>query len=145
MRHRGGLTKMQINWIEFSPRRTFINIKTTENQRYTYQVPGFGEKLLKVLPGLKYHKCYNPRNLTFVEELKDTSIAHVFEHILLEIVGQKMTMGQKLKAFTSWNWLKEPRGHYKIKLHTGEKDLVLESLNKAFEILELCLGSHELN
>jgi hypothetical protein len=130
---------MKVDWVEFTPHKTFIKVNTNKNSRYTWQVPGFKKKLLKLLPGLKYHKCFNPRNLSFVDELDDTSIAHAFEHILIELISNKTKNETKIKAFTSWNWLENPDGIYQIKLHANNKKVIFESLDEAILIIDFCL------
>ena len=136
---------MQISWIKFTPGEALIQVNTSNERRFTYQVPDFGIKLLKILPDIKHHKCDNPKNLTFVEELEDTSIAHVFEHIVLEIISQKSKTEKKLKGLTSWNWHKEPRGIYNIEINVSQKELVLGSIDEALQILDFCLNPSPVN
>lgn len=131
---------MKVDWVEFTPHKAYIKVNTQKNKRYTWQVPEFKERLLKSLPGLKYHKCFNPKNLSFVEELEDTSIAHAFEHVLIELIGNKMLAGNKIRAFTSWNWHETPEGIYQIKLHTRDKKILFESLDEAILILDFCIS-----
>ena len=54
----------------------------------TCDIEGFNDALLELLPGLKEHKCSNNRPGGFCERLvRGTYIAHVLEHIAIELQG----------------------------------------------------------
>jgi cyanophycin synthetase len=52
----------------------------------SFQVPGFIERLIATLPGIKEHRCSIGRAGGFIERLHDgTYFGHVIEHIALEL------------------------------------------------------------
>lgn len=53
------------------------------------EIPGFIERLLDVLPGLREHRCSRERPGGFVERLHEgTYFAHIVEHVALELTEQ---------------------------------------------------------
>jgi cyanophycin synthetase len=54
----------------------------------SYEIPGFVDRLLKLLPGLEEHRCSRERRGGFVERLHEgTYFAHTVEHVALELSG----------------------------------------------------------
>lgn len=52
----------------------------------TKDIDGFNERLVKALPGFKYHKCALGYEGGFLERLKEgTYLPHVFEHMVIEM------------------------------------------------------------
>jgi cyanophycin synthetase len=50
------------------------------------QIPGFNERLIDLLPGLREHRCSRDKRGGFVERLLEgTYFAHVVEHVALEL------------------------------------------------------------
>ena len=61
----------------------------------TCDIPGFNERLISVLPGLKEHKCSEGYKGGFVDRLRrGTYLAHVMEHTAIEL---QQLMGYKIK------------------------------------------------
>ena len=66
----------------------------------TQKIPGFTEKLLSVLPGLKEHGCSYGVPGGFIRRMTEdegTWLGHVFEHTIIEIqslTGLKITYGK---------------------------------------------------
>jgi cyanophycin synthase-like protein len=122
---------MEISAITFFPRHTRITVRF-HHSLYSSQVDRLQTHLLDMLPSLREHICYNRSGLPFVEELENTELGHVFEHIMLAILEQRglCTSGQ-----TTWNWHRDPIGTYHVTLATGKKHLVKESILVAQTIL----------
>jgi hypothetical protein len=83
--------------------------------------------LLKInLPNVLLTKCFNDDNLPFQDEVRNTEIGHLFEHILLEYLCQlKIAKGFNRASYagrTRWNWIKDPKGKFHIQLNCGIKD-----------------------
>ena len=68
----------------------------------TKDIKNFNEKLLNILPGLYEHKCSMGYPGGFVERLnKGTYMAHVIEHIALEllyIMGENVSFGKAIRV-----------------------------------------------
>src|SRR3712207_5696746 len=57
-------------------------------ERESYEVPGFAERLLAVVPGLSEHHCSKGYAGGFVERLEEgTYFGHTVEHVTLELAG----------------------------------------------------------
>lgn len=62
----------------------------------TKDIPGFNQKLVEAIPGLKKHKCALGYEGGFVERLNEgTYLPHVFEHSLIEMQNTLGFMGVK--------------------------------------------------
>src|SRR5436305_9361876 len=54
--------------------------------RESYEVPGFVDRLLETLPGLREHHCARGRPGGFVERLHEgTYFGHTVEHVAIEL------------------------------------------------------------
>jgi len=67
----------------------------------------------------------NRRGLTFEEELKETEMGHVFEHVILAVLALR---GAATRGQTTWNWQRDPIGMFQVTIGTGKKLLVKEAL-----------------
>ncbi|HKS29602.1 MAG TPA: cyanophycin synthetase [Pyrinomonadaceae bacterium] len=57
-------------------------------EKESFEIEGFIERLLKMLPGLYEHRCSRERAGGFVERLNEgTYFAHIVEHVALELSG----------------------------------------------------------
>ncbi|HEY8108637.1 MAG TPA: hypothetical protein VIF43_01355 [Patescibacteria group bacterium] len=128
---------MEISAITFFPRHTRITIRF-HHSLYSSQVDQLRAHLLDMLPSLREHLCYNRSGLPFTEELEDTELGHVFEHVMLAILERR---GLCASGQTTWNWRRDPIGTYHVTIATGKKHLVKESVLVAQAILtNLLLG-----
>ncbi len=122
---------MEITNILFFPRHTKVTVKF-RNRLYSSQIEGFGQALINMLPSLSDHICHNRSGLPFAEEVRDTELGHVFEHVVLAVPRQR---GIHTRGQTTWNWHRDPIGMYRITIHTGKRLLVKESVLIAQAIL----------
>lgn len=92
---------------------------------YTSNLPKIVDFLKKNLPSILQSQCFNPKNLSFREEVKQTEVGHLFEHILLEyLCEQKFREGVddiSFEGHTDWNWKIFPQGTYEIYIDYKEK------------------------
>lgn len=126
---------MRIQSVDFYEGKTCINLTVPDHITNTTQIPGFSESILKKLPTLKEHICYNELGQTFEHELNDTLLAHVFEHVLIELMGKRIGYRKNIKGYTSWNWYKNPRGSYQIEIHHPDKELLFSVLKDTISLI----------
>ena len=66
----------------------------------THRLNGFAARLLRIFPGLKTHECYAGEAGGFALELrKGTDLAHVMEHLTLELLK---TAARPSRKFSGW-------------------------------------------
>lgn len=122
---------MEICSVTFFPRHTRITVRF-RHHLYCSHVPDLATNLLAMLPSLREHDCINRRNLSFEEELTQTELGHVFEHVILEVLSLR---GMRTRGLTTWNWERDPIGTYHVTISTGKKLLLKEGLLVAQAIL----------
>lgn len=115
---------MEISSVTFFPRHTRITVRF-RHHLYSSHLPGLASHLLAMLPSLREHFCINRRGLTFEEELKETEMGHVFEHVVLAVLALR---GVATRGQTTWNWQRDPIGMFQVTVGTGKKLLVKEAV-----------------
>ena len=127
---------MHISAIDFQQGKSFIALLVSPDSIKTSQMPGFREAILSKMPELRFHKCDNGLGNSFADELLDTEVAHVFEHVLIEIISQMDGSVDNIRGLTTWNWRKDPRWLYRIEIAYDVSDTVLAALRSTFAILD---------
>lgn len=101
-------------------------MKLFSKQVRTCHFPYTHTLLQRLLPGIYEHQCFNEAELPFAQEVYNTEIGHLFEHVLLEylcqIKGQQCQKEIVFKGNTQWDWYKEPIGTFNIVINVGSKD-----------------------
>lgn len=107
----------------------------------TCDIKGFNEQLLTLLPGLEEHKCSNGIKGGFLKRLeKGTYLAHVMEHMILEI--QKL-LGYDLK-FGKARYLENDTVYYIIYAYHNEI-AGIQSAQLAFDVIQCLLKKKMMN
>ncbi len=112
---------------------------------YTGTIPSIVALLKQRLPEILRSECFNEENLPFSVEVQNTEIGHLFEHILLEYLCRyKLAKGYRNASYsgrTSWNWVRDPKGVFHIKLNCGHKDadILPGALEKAISLVTFVL------
>lgn len=128
---------------------TKITMQSFGEHVHTGHIPFIDEVLREHLPSVLLTQCYNDEELPFAQEVKDTEIGHLFEHILLEYLCQlKIAKGSSQAVFsgrTSWNWIKDPKGKFHINLTCGVKDsdILPIALEKTIKLMKIVLSSEQ--
>jgi len=116
---------------------------------HTKHLPKTHKILSSDLPQVLRTQCFNELDLPFNVEVKNTEIGHLFEHILLEFLCQiKIKNGFSKASFrgvTKWNWKKDAKGTFHIKIETQPEDLIFfeSALSKSMTILNKILLSQK--
>lgn len=123
-----------------SPRPCFYAVLDLEelDDKPSSAFPGFTDKLVALLPGLKEHRCSTGRRGGFVERLYEgTYMAHITEHVLIELQCMAGTEVGYGKARMVPN---RPRQYSIVCSYLLEK-VVTEAFPVAVRIIEtLCRG-----
>jgi hypothetical protein len=128
--------------------RTRIVMDLLYHQINTQKIPAVTQLLQENLPSVLATTCYNDLGLSFEEEVKNTEIGHLFEHILLEYLCQsKISRGARRATYagrTKWNWVRDPFGRFHIHLTCGKKDadILPLALEQTVSLMKIILGYH---
>lgn len=128
---------------------TIMVMKMTSSILSTEELPLTHTILRKQLPGVLKTRCFNSLRLPFTKEVRQTEIGHLFEHILLQnMLEMKLALGDEkfvLKGTTSWDWKKDSRGTFHIKLNVGaeEQYILYSALDKSNQLLDHIFEMHE--
>ncbi len=126
---------MKIDQIRFAFGKTYVNLSVFPEFNRTSQIPGIGDFLFQKLPGLREHKCFNEEGLTFPEEVKRTELAHVFEHVVIELILLKDPAAGEIIGWTTWDWKIQPRWSYEVEIDYANVGLIMEAIEDALAIL----------
>jgi hypothetical protein len=128
---------------------TRIVMQMLYNQVNTREIPHIVELLNAYLPNVLKTQCFNDDGFPFSVEVKHTELGHLFEHILLEYLCQgKIAKGANRASYsgnTRWNWVKDPRGKFHIRLSCGKRDadILPEALEKTISLMKVVLAHHK--
>ena len=124
---------MKILRIDFEGDKAKITICMGEPFN-TSAKPHLARGLFRLLPRLKKHRCYNDGNLSFQREAASTEIAHLMEHLVLEL--QAVTLcGRGIRGVTYWNWKEEPTGHFHVDVDAPHPGVALGAIHLAYRII----------
>ncbi len=89
----------------------------------TKALPGIVTHVSSCLPTIMESRCFNDQNLPFSQEIWNTELGHLFEHILLESLSlfkaEQFGAYEKVSGVTSWDWIDDTRGSFHIDIKTG--------------------------
>ncbi len=119
----------------------FNDVITTQQFPHTLQfLKLHAPKVLKT-------KCFNSLNLSFKQEVINTELGHLFEHILLSyLCEEKIEAGADSAIFdavTHWNWKRFPKGNFKIVLQGKiDKKLLFTAVTRSIKITDLLFSTN---
>jgi hypothetical protein len=114
-----------------------VRIESTEPLR-TSQSPEAAPRALGVLPGLGSHRCHNDHGLAFSEEMPDTEVPHLFEHVVLELMAEAGSP-RSLRGETSWDFSRDGRGVFRVSLEYDDDLVCLGAIKSAGRVVEYVL------
>ena len=117
--------------VEFSAKAPRL---TSENAEAT-------ERVLELLPGLSEHLCLGYADARFGLVAKDTEVAHLLEHVTVELLALTNLAGDVASGKTSL--VDSRRGLYEIILACPDDVLVAASLSSAVWLLNWAYGNQE--
>lgn len=134
--------------IKQDPETTCIIMKMLSGVLNTKDLPLTYNILAEKLPSILISDCFNDKNLAFSQEVKETEIGHLFEHILLEYLCLlKIDQGFEEAEFcgtTNWDWQHDERGTFHITIDSGlnNSSIFLEAVNLTINLMTAILNSN---
>lgn len=122
-----------------------ITMKLFTKEVTTTHIPHLPRLLRTYLPTILRSTCFNERNIPFSQEVTDTEIGHLFEHILLEyLCKEKINTGYTEAIFsgvTRWNWTKDTYGtfHIHVNVTWEERELLYFAMEQSIFLLKRIL------
>ena len=90
--------------------------------------------LFEALPGLRRHRCDNGCHRSFFDEAQATEVAHLLEHVLIELLALDGCPRDHICGATN---LDEAPGRYRIKISGWDRaDQAEECIENALVLLE---------
>ncbi|MBF0909743.1 MAG: hypothetical protein HXK33_06195, partial [Atopobium sp.] len=117
--------------VEFSAKAPRL---TSENAEAT-------ERVLELLPGLSEHLCLGDADARFGLVANDTEVAHLLEHVTVELLALTDLAGDVSSGKTSL--VDSRRGLYEIILACPDDVLVAASLSSAVWLLNWAYGNQD--
>lgn len=104
-------------------------------------IHGFATKLLRAFPGLRKHECYAGESGGFLHELRaGTDLAHVMEHLILEMLKMASANGRR---FTGWT--RKKGRTYVIHFQAPDGSMGRCAALAATEIIEAIIQGRRVN
>jgi len=110
-------------------------VHVTGEPRCTSESPGALERILGALPGLAGHRCDNSTGVSFVAEAADTELAHVIEHVALELMVLSGSP-RDISGETRWTRKVQDPDIFDVSLAFDDDLVCLGALRAAVEIVE---------
>ena len=134
--------------IVFKKGKAVITLKVNDIPLTMDAFPNSRKVLRKFLPSIFKCKCYNPKNQSFYKESKNTEIAHLLEHILLEFMCMekvRYTDEISYSGKTSWNQ-KKMTGYFKVEIECSLTDYTIftKALDKSIKLMDLILADEKV-
>ncbi len=98
------------------------------------------ERAIGLLPGLAKHVCSNDDDRTFAEEIGDTEVPHLFEHVVMELMA-KAGSPRSLKGETSWDFKRDGHGIFRVSFEYDDDLVCLGAIKAADKVMSYVTGA----
>jgi Cyanophycin synthase-like N-terminal domain len=103
---------------------------------------GLSERTLAWLPSLAGHDCDNPQCRSMPRELADTELAHLTEHVALDLIRRAGVRGP-LRGDTSWDFEQDGAGVFRVRLDAADDAVALGALKAAVDAVNVLADGSE--
>ena len=122
---------------------TVVAFAADEHLR-TSALPDLPARAMTLLPGLRGHRCDNGAGLTFAQELADTEVAHLFEHVAVELMALAGSP-DTLAGRTTWDFRRDGRGVFHVLVDYDDDLIAIGALTEAVPIVRwLCAPNEDV-
>lgn len=92
------------------------------------------QRVLELLPGLRRHVCDNSEGITFAEEISDTEVPHLFEHVVIELMARAGSP-RGLKGETRWDFSRDGHGTFRVSFEYDDDLVCLGAIKTADRVM----------
>ena len=122
-------------WANYPVLEAWVDLEEMKDTS-SEMIPGFNERLMGWLPTMVEHRCsIGERGGFFVRLRRGTYMAHILEHVTLELqslAGTPVGFGRARETNTD--------GIYKVAIAFKEEKLALACLDRAFELIQAAIN-----
>lgn len=134
---------MRVHSVTVCPDRVDVVVKVEDtSEMRTSLDPEVADRALQVLPGLAGHRCSTASHRTFAEELCDTEVPHLFEHVVLELMAEAGSP-RSLKGETAWDFRRGGNGVFRVSVEYDDDLVCLGAIKTADKLMCYLLGEGE--
>jgi len=127
-------------WANYPVLEAWVDLEEMKDTS-SEMIPGFNERLMGWLPTMVEHRCsIGERGGFFVRLRRGTYMAHILEHVTLELQslsGTPVGFGRARETNTD--------GIYKVAIAYKEEKLALACLDKAFELIQAAINGTDFD
>lgn len=102
-----------------------VHLVFTGDRLNTSEFPDMYAKLLGTIPTVLTTECANPKNLPFSEEVGQTEVGHLFEHVLLEYMAlnkEKFVKNFTISGRTFWDSYNMKPNEFTVEIYCQLQD-----------------------
>lgn len=130
---------MHVQAITVCPDRVDVVVGVSESELLrTTQSDDLNQRALGLLPGLVLHECDNRAGRSFAEELVDTEVPHLFEHVVMELMA-KAGSPRTLRGETRWDFRRDGRGVFRVSVEYDDDLVCLGAIKAADRVMDYLL------
>lgn len=104
---------------------------------------GVPARAIELLPGLASHRCMNSDGRSFSDEIGDTEVPHLFEHVALELMAESGSP-RNLKGHTEWDFERDGCGVFHVSLQYDDDLVCLGAIKAADRVMRCVLEGGEV-
>jgi len=134
---------MRVHSVTVCPDRVDVVVKVEDAAEMRTSLDAeIADRALRVLPGLADHQCSTRSDRTFGEELSDTEVPHLFEHVVLELMAEAGSP-RNLKGETAWDFRHAGDGVFRVSVEYDDDLVCLGAIKTADKLMCYLLGEGE--
>lgn len=130
---------MHVHSVTVCQDRIDVVVRIDDDERMrTAGDEGAVRRALELLPGLQRHACDNAEGITFAEEIADTEVPHLFEHVVIELMARSGSP-RGLKGETQWDFNRDGHGTFRVTFEYDDDLVCLGAIKTADRVMAYIL------
>jgi hypothetical protein len=131
---------MRVHSVTVCPDRVDVLVEMGDSEPVrTRPEDAVGSRVLALLPELGRHRCENGSGREFADELDDTEVPHLFEHVVLELMARSGSP-RTLRGETEWDFKRDGRGVFRVSVEYDDDLVCLGAIKAADKVMAYLLA-----